>query len=51
METTFVGTDELECKVRSKKDLYDLFKFNSKCQALTNSSCIPLNLICSLNAF
>ena len=30
MQTTFVEKEELETKIRSKKDLYDLFKYNSK---------------------
>ena len=30
MQTTFVEKEELETKIRSKKDLYDLFKYYSK---------------------
>ena len=40
METTFIETEDFECKIRLKKDLYNLFKYNSKCQVLKNNTCI-----------
>ena len=30
MEASLVGTEDIENKIRSKRDLYDLFKYNSK---------------------
>ena len=30
MNTSLVGKEDIEDKIRSKRDLYDLFKYNNK---------------------